>query len=187
MMNRFFIWNPVLSAAIVTAAAALIGMTLNIVVVVAVSAFIGGMAGEYWLAYRQRALIARRSVADAEICYQRWQPLHDPEIDDDAADRIRNFFVIRRYFVFDDAGASYFVVATDIYHARAVLSAAGCEFGDHGKRGPRPLAEAEADGDVTWKEIDASEAFRKRCCTDDGRGTIPLTQADLGDWFCTEY
>jgi len=92
-----------------------------------------------------------------------------------------------RYFVLDDNGAYYFVVASDLDHARRILGASGAVFGDHGERGPGPLAEAEAAGLVTWREIDASEASRKRCHTDDGRGTIPLTECRLGDNFCSEY
>lgn len=92
-----------------------------------------------------------------------------------------------RYFELDDNGATYFVVATDLDDARRILGASGCEFGDHGEGGPGPLAEAEAAGLVTWREIDASEAARKRCHTDDERGTLPLTECHLGDIFCTEY
>lgn len=91
--------------------------------------------------------------------------------------------VAKRYFVLDDDYASYYVVATDLNHARSLIRDSGAEFGDPSA----PLDQAEARGDVWWKEIGVEAAGKMQGRTEDERGTILLADANIGEWFCSEY
>ncbi|MGN6108952.1 MAG: hypothetical protein ACTHU0_27850 [Kofleriaceae bacterium] len=87
----------------------------------------------------------------------------------------------KRYFRADDDGVRYSVVANDLEHARRILRECGVGFGE---------SAAEVGREPTWEEFDAERAGRVRCDTsedDRGRGTIPLTECDLGEWFCSEW
>lgn len=89
----------------------------------------------------------------------------------------------KRFFVAtDDGDVDYSVVATDLDHAKNILRESGVEFGDPG----RPLDEANLE----WSEMSLERAQQVRCQTaesDNDRGVIPLSEADLGEWFCSEY
>jgi hypothetical protein len=89
----------------------------------------------------------------------------------------------KRFFVAtDDSYVDYTVVAVDLDHAKNVLRDSGVEFGDPSVT----LDKAHLD----WSEIPLQRARAIRCQTaesDNNRGVIPLAEADIGEWFCTEY
>ncbi|MGN6107254.1 MAG: hypothetical protein ACTHU0_19255 [Kofleriaceae bacterium] len=86
----------------------------------------------------------------------------------------------KHFFRADDHGVRYWVVARDLNHAKRVMRDCGIEFG---------VSSSEAGKDPAWEELDAERAGHTRCDTsedDRGRGMIPLTECDLGEWFCSE-
>lgn len=93
----------------------------------------------------------------------------------------------KRYFTFEDGGgATYAVVALD--EAFAIKALGGVEFGYPSE----PFAKAtDEDGNaLKMREIGPDMAARIRVDTtedDRGRGRIPLTECDLGEWFSSEY
>lgn len=90
----------------------------------------------------------------------------------------------RRFFVVDDGGCNYWVVAHDVAHAKLILRASGVEFtADNGETAtlddPRFAA-------LEWKEITSERAAEIN--THGERGDVlPLSQRDLGDWFASEW
>jgi hypothetical protein len=98
--------------------------------------------------------------------------------------------VTKRFFKFDIDGASYWVVAVDLPHARRVLRESGTEFGQEG----RPFDEIKENGLVTEQELSHEQAFKTRCDwsdhdDDSGKlhGTKHLTECEVGEWFSSEY
>ncbi len=93
----------------------------------------------------------------------------------------------KRYFYVDDGGASYFLVARDLPHAKQLLRDHGVEFtADDGASYPIDAPEV---ADVSWREIPAQDAARKRVWLGDN-GAPPqsvLAACDLGDWFTSEF
>lgn len=90
--------------------------------------------------------------------------------------------VKKRYFLLDDDYAWYVVVATDLDHARKIITDSGIEFGDPSV----PLPEAEKRDGLVWSEFTPEDATKNNVMLDDGR-RVSLTECALGDWFCSEY
>lgn len=89
----------------------------------------------------------------------------------------------KRFFELDD-GAYYLVVAHDPEHAVEIVRAAGIDFTCFGI----PYDEAIARGDMFWRELSAADVARhERVHTQDDRGIIPLADARVGEWFCSEW
>jgi hypothetical protein len=88
----------------------------------------------------------------------------------------------KRFFELDDDGeVQYFVVALDLEHAKIIIRRHGVEFGYPSQ----PLDKATG---IEWRELTAERASAmKKCHTEDKRGVITLADANLGDWFCTEW
>ncbi len=83
--------------------------------------------------------------------------------------------ITKRFFQAIDGSASWFVVASDMDHAKLVLKEQGVDF------------DLDFD-DLNWVEMTPGQVEKKqRCATDDERGTIRLSEANLGEWFCTEW
>jgi len=92
----------------------------------------------------------------------------------------------KRFFHLDDGGASYYLVARDLEHAKQLLRASGVELtADDGWSYPIDAPEV---ADVDWSEISAQDAARKRVMLGDD-GTPPqsvLAACQIGDWFTSE-
>lgn len=95
----------------------------------------------------------------------------------------------KRFFIAEDGGCRYYMVAVDLDHARNMLTKAGVESEARYSSLRRAIPIAE-EPSVTWTEVGVDRASKIRCNTSDddrGRGTIPLAACDLGEWFSTEY
>lgn len=94
----------------------------------------------------------------------------------------------KRFFHVDDDGASHSVVAIDKQHAVRLLDYAGNHYSQDGDKS---IAEALASGVAKIFEIGFERAMTVRCHTQDsddpGRGTIPLSECRIGEWFSSEY
>ena len=92
----------------------------------------------------------------------------------------------KRYFHVDDGGASYYLVARDLDHAKQILRECGMELtaedGD-----TYPIDAPEVAG-VEWREISPQDAARRRVWLgDDGAGPQSVLAAcAIGDWFTSE-
>lgn len=92
----------------------------------------------------------------------------------------------KRYFGVDDGGNDYTIVAVSVEHAKAILRAYGVEFTK--EDGDSAPIDDPAFANLDWYELSpAAVAKLQRCHTDDGRGVIPLTECQLGDFFCSEW
>lgn len=92
-----------------------------------------------------------------------------------------NATTVKRFFWLYDDDVDYYIVARDLDDAKRMIREAGVEFGDPS----RPLDTAEG---LTWAELSADSAAKKtHCHTEDGRGVIAFSEAELGDWFCSEW
>lgn len=89
----------------------------------------------------------------------------------------------KRFFKFEIDGATYWVVAVDLDNARDVLRESGAEFGQEGES----LDSATERGLVSSKEITGTRVKVDTSEDDRGRGMIPLSECDLGEWFTSEY
>jgi hypothetical protein len=93
----------------------------------------------------------------------------------------------KRFFHVDDGGASYYLVACDLDHAKQLLRDAGVEFtAEDGNAYPIDAPEVSA---VAWREISAQDAVLKRVWLGDN-GAPPqsaLASCALGDWFTSEF
>ena len=92
----------------------------------------------------------------------------------------------KRFFHVDDGGASYYLVAQDLEHAKQLLRDSGVEFtSDDGD--DHPIDAPEVAG-VEWRELSAQDAAKKRVCLGDD-GSAPrsvLSACEIGDWFTSE-
>lgn len=92
----------------------------------------------------------------------------------------------KRYFHVDDGGASYYLVARDLDHAKQLLRDSGVEFCDEdGDSHPIDAPEVAA---VAWREISAESAGKRRVWLGDS-GAAPaamLSECEVGDWFTSE-
>lgn len=94
--------------------------------------------------------------------------------------------LIKRFFHVDDGGASYYLVAQDLEHAKQLLRDSGVEFtaedGDS-----YPIDAPEVAG-LEWREISAHDAAKKRVWLglDGAPPQSVLAACDLGDWFTSE-
>lgn len=89
---------------------------------------------------------------------------------------------VKRFFYVDDDGCiDYHMVARDMDHAKAMFRKAGVTFGPD----EVPIDQATT---LEWTELTPEQAAeRKRCHTEDDRGIISLADAQIGDWFCSEW
>jgi hypothetical protein len=93
----------------------------------------------------------------------------------------------KRFFYANDGGASYYLVAHDLEHAKQLLRDSGVEFtSDDGLSYPIDAPEV---ADATWREISAQDAARKRVWLGDGGGgpQSVLAACTIGDWFTSEF
>ena len=92
----------------------------------------------------------------------------------------------KRFFHADDGGASYYLVARDLDHAKQLLRDSGVEFtAEDGFSYPIDAPEV---AEVEWREVSAQAAARKRVMLGDD-GTPPasvLAACAIGDWFTSE-
>jgi hypothetical protein len=107
--------------------------------------------------------------------------------DKDEADRLLEYVRARvdngtAFFRLDDNGCVFYhLVALDLDGAKALLRASGSTFGS---------AETSLDAaeGLTWTELTPAEVVKiARCHTEDDRGVIALSDARVGDWFCSEW
>lgn len=94
--------------------------------------------------------------------------------------------ISKRFFHVDDGGASYYLVARDLDHAKQLLRDSGVEFTS--EDGNSYLIDDPHVAGVEWREIDAEDAAKKHVWLGDG-GAPPqsaLSTCDLGDWFTSE-
>lgn len=92
----------------------------------------------------------------------------------------------KRFFELDvnDGGITYTVVATDLQHAEQLMRDSGHEFGDPSEK----YDAAKTRGVLSWTEMSPDRvAHKTRCHTEDDRGVIPLADACIGEWFCSEW
>ena len=89
---------------------------------------------------------------------------------------------MKKFFQMTDANEdTYVIVANDLEHAKDVIRKSGVEFGYPSK----PFDQAVG---LEWSEMtDDQVARRTRIHTEDERGTIPLKQCNIGEWFCNEF
>jgi hypothetical protein len=94
--------------------------------------------------------------------------------------------VTKRYFGVDDGGASYWIVARDLDHAKQLLLDAGVDFTDDD--GDTAAINDPRFASLEWEEISPERASQVMCWSEDGRGKYqPLAEYEIGDWFCSEY
>lgn len=99
----------------------------------------------------------------------------------------------KSFFIADDHGDYWWVgVATDRDHFIQLLREQGAVWEvelDIGRcRYDQGIDVVLEIGQVEVRELRPDEiARRKRCHTDDERGVIPLSEAAIGDLFCSEW
>jgi hypothetical protein len=92
----------------------------------------------------------------------------------------------KRFFSVDDGGASYYLVARDLEHAKQLLRDSGVEF--TADDGDSYAIDAPEVAGVEWHEISAQDAAKKRVRLGED-GAPPesvLAACALGDWFTSE-
>jgi hypothetical protein len=89
---------------------------------------------------------------------------------------------MKRFFHLDDDGhVTYLIVAVDLIAAKEILRSHGVTFGQE----ETPLDDATS---LTWTEMTPEQvATKQRCHTEDERGVIALADANVGDWFSSEW
>lgn len=91
---------------------------------------------------------------------------------------------VRRFFECHDGGADWIVVARDLEHAQSLLREIEAGFGSHGL----PYDAAMRQGILAWEEMTSEQvAKRTRCSREDGNPPFPLSEAVIGDLFCSEF
>lgn len=99
----------------------------------------------------------------------------------------------KKFFVIDDGGVDYWIVAPDMDSAKDTVG--GVEFGDG-----QTLDAAILSGNTSIEEMNADVAAKVRCHIEEdenadrmrarlaaGRNPIPLTECEIGEWFCSEW
>lgn len=92
----------------------------------------------------------------------------------------------KRFFYVNDGGASYYLVARGLEHAKQLLRDSGVEF--TADDGDSYAIDAPEVAEVRWHEISAQDAARKRVRLGDD-GAPPesvLAACAIGDWFTSE-
>jgi hypothetical protein len=88
---------------------------------------------------------------------------------------------LKRYHCDDNGHVQYWIVAGSLIEAKAMLRSSGVTFGHNEDSNP------DVQG-VIWREMNVDEIAKvTRCHTDDDRGVITLSDAKVGDWFCSEW
>ena len=93
----------------------------------------------------------------------------------------------KHFFHVDDGGASYYLVARDLDHAKQLLRDSGVEFCDEdGESHPIDAPEVAV---VAWREISLEDAARRRVWLGDSGGApeARLSACEVGDWFTSEF
>jgi hypothetical protein len=87
----------------------------------------------------------------------------------------------KRFFKLDDGGIYYLVVASSMEHAKQLMRESQCVFG--------PDEDAfDAAAGLVWTVLSPDQVAQKqRCHTEDDRGVIKLADANIGDWFSSEW
>ena len=97
----------------------------------------------------------------------------------------------RRFFIADDPGMHWIGVARDREHFIELLEQQGAEWEGYLLDGLHTfgIREALALEEVEIRELTAAdlETQHRRCHTEDERGVIPLSEAAIGDLFCSEW
>ena len=93
----------------------------------------------------------------------------------------------KRFFYADDGGASFYLVAHDLDHAKQLLRDAGVEFTS--EAGDSYPIDAPEVADAVWREISAQDAANKYVWLGDNGGAprAALAACDIGDWFTSEF
>lgn len=87
----------------------------------------------------------------------------------------------KRFFRLEDNEIYYLVVASSLEHAKELMRTTHCVFG-------RDEASFDAATSLAWTELAPNQVAQKqRCHTEDERGVIKLADADIGDWFSSEW
>lgn len=92
---------------------------------------------------------------------------------------------VKRYFHLDDGDIDYTVIARDLEHAEQIMREAGIEFLDPSVS----YDEAKASGAFDWCEMSADRIARTKVHRQEAGkpDPVPLTDCDMGDWFCSEW
>lgn len=93
----------------------------------------------------------------------------------------------KRFFYADDGGASYYLVARDLDHAKQLLRDAGVEF--TADDGGSYSIDAPEVASAVWREISTADAAKRRVWIGDS-GAPPesvLAACAIGDWFTSEF
>ena len=78
------------------------------------------------------------------------------------------------FFKADDGGVRWHFVAYNLDHAQSLLAKSGTEI----------------EHELEWTELTVEQARTVRCDTSEdnlNRGTIPLADCGVGEWFCSEW
>ncbi len=97
--------------------------------------------------------------------------------------------IVKRFFIADQDGCYHWLgCAIDRRHFIRLLEEQGAEWEHNGPLGNLDINEALNMGVVEVRELTGDElARRQRCHTEDERGVIPLSEAAIGDLFCSEW
>jgi hypothetical protein len=87
----------------------------------------------------------------------------------------------KRFFKLEDEGTCYLVVSTSLEGAKQLLRESHCVFGHE-------ETALDAASTLVWTELAPEQVAKKlRCHTEDERGVIKLSDANIGDWFSSEW
>lgn len=77
------------------------------------------------------------------------------------------------------------MVAQSQEPAEQILHNVGIEFSTEGL----PYNEAKIRGLLSWREMSAEQALSQRVYLYDrtSDSPVPMTQCEIGDWFCSEW
>ena len=94
----------------------------------------------------------------------------------------------KRFFRLDDGAAYYLVIAHDVEHAGQILTDAGIEFGYPSATFDKAVDET---GDpLKFVELSNERVERIRVDMSEQNtelGKVPVSDCEVGDWFCSEY
>lgn len=90
----------------------------------------------------------------------------------------------KRFFRIDDDGCvSWWIVATDLNHAKDIVRKMGAGFGQEGTFHDDALEQ----GLIEWSEMTPDEVSKMRRMTREHGDTRPLDECEIGDAFRSEY